>query len=165
MGQHLMLDFSNIREDVDLNNVDLLDTKIREIVQATSVTVEGQMFKKFVPQGCTLLYLLSESHISIHTWPEYRACTIDFYHCGPNCKENLAIAEQMFMKFFGRQSCSSHINFSRGSTHNVMVNDFQSKVEILKNVCLIHEESSQYQKIQVYDSPLMGRILVLDGAI
>ena len=46
-----------------------------------------------------------------------------------------------------------------------MVNDFQSKVEILKNVCLIHEENSQYQKIQVYDSPLMGRILVLDGAI
>lgn len=46
-----------------------------------------------------------------------------------------------------------------------MVNSFEHKVEILKNVTFVHEEQSQYQKIEVYDSPLLGRILILDGAI
>ena len=38
--------------------------------------------EKFQPQGVTLLALLSESHASIHTWPEIGYCAIDLYTCG-----------------------------------------------------------------------------------
>ena len=41
MGNHLILDFNDVNPEVDLNNVDELDTKIREIVAATSVEVVG----------------------------------------------------------------------------------------------------------------------------
>lgn len=35
-------------------------------------------------RGMTLMYLLSESHISVHTFPESSCMTIDFYNCGEN---------------------------------------------------------------------------------
>lgn len=81
MGNHLILDF--VGTDFDLNNYEQLDAKLREVLACTSVHIEGSLHKKFEPQGVTILYLLSESHFSIHTWPESKSCTIDFYHCGP----------------------------------------------------------------------------------
>ena len=38
--------------------------------------------EKFEPQGVTLLALLSESHASIHTWPEIGYAAVDLYTCG-----------------------------------------------------------------------------------
>jgi S-adenosylmethionine decarboxylase proenzyme len=38
--------------------------------------------KKFEPQGVTILCLLSESHISIHTYPELGNCYVDIFTCG-----------------------------------------------------------------------------------
>jgi S-adenosylmethionine/arginine decarboxylase-like enzyme len=42
-----------------------------------------------------MLYLLSESHFSIHTWPEDEACAIDFYHCGGTAEVRLRVAEKV----------------------------------------------------------------------
>ena len=44
-----MLDFFNLPSEVNLDSVDYLDKKIREIVKNTSVEVVGQMYKKFDP--------------------------------------------------------------------------------------------------------------------
>jgi S-adenosylmethionine decarboxylase len=38
--------------------------------------------KKFEPQGVTIVSLLAESHISIHTWPEEGKAACDVYTCG-----------------------------------------------------------------------------------
>lgn len=35
----------------------------------------------FKPQGVTLLYILSESHLAIHTWPEYNYLHLDIVTC------------------------------------------------------------------------------------
>ena len=40
------------------------------------------IYKKFDPQGVTVLCLLSESHISIHTWPEEHKASADIFTCG-----------------------------------------------------------------------------------
>lgn len=39
-------------------------------------------FYQFQPQGVTGILLLSTSHMSIHTWPEERYASVDFYTCG-----------------------------------------------------------------------------------
>jgi S-adenosylmethionine decarboxylase proenzyme len=39
-------------------------------------------FYQFHPQGVTGMLVLSTSHISIHTWPEERYASLDFYTCG-----------------------------------------------------------------------------------
>ena len=58
--------------------------------------IEGKMTllnlitHKFEPQGITAVALLSESHISIHTWPEDSSCAVDVYTCGDNARPRLA---------------------------------------------------------------------------
>lgn len=47
MGNHLILDFVDV--DFDLNNYELLDAKLREVLGATSVHIEGSLHKKFEP--------------------------------------------------------------------------------------------------------------------
>jgi S-adenosylmethionine decarboxylase len=50
--------------------------------QLSGATVLQTIFQKFDPQGVTVLCLLSESHISIHTWPEDGKAACDVYTCG-----------------------------------------------------------------------------------
>lgn len=163
MGNHLILDFCNTT--VDLNNFEFLDSKIREILGKTSVTIEDAVHKKFQPQGLTILYLLSESHFSIHTWPEAGSCAIDFYHCGDRSIKNLKIAEVELCNLFGWENCTSFLMIKRGGVSCYLTNDFIDKTEILKNVTFLHREMTPFQEIRVYDTLAMGRILVLDGAI
>jgi len=163
MGNHLILDFVNT--SVDLNNFEFLDGKLREILGKTTVTIESAVHKIFQPQGLTILYLLSESHFSIHTWPEVGSCAIDFYHCGNRSIANLKIAEVELCNLFGWENCSSFLLIKRGSSTCYLTNDFIDKTEILKNVKFLHREMTPFQEIRVYDTLAMGRILVLDGAV
>jgi len=164
MGNHLILDFNNVTA-VDLNNYEELDKKLREVLSHTHVTIEGHTYKKFEPQGVTILYLLSESHFSIHTWPELQCCAIDFYHCGDRSLKNLKIAEEKLCDLFGWFNCTSMMMHKRGSVSSYLTNDFLDKTEVLRNVKLLHREQSTFQEIRVYDTLAMGRILVLDGAV
>ena len=46
-------------------------------------TVVGESFHRFSPQGVTGILAIAESHISIHTWPEYGYAAADIFTCGP----------------------------------------------------------------------------------
>ena len=48
-------------------------------------------FHKFEPQGVTGLALLSDSHISIHTWPEKGLAMCDIFTCGVDATPELAV--------------------------------------------------------------------------
>ena len=62
---------------------------------AAGLTVVGDRFFQFEPQGVTGTVLLAESHIAIHTWPEAGFVTVDVYVC--NLKtDNTAKAKQVF---------------------------------------------------------------------
>jgi S-adenosylmethionine decarboxylase len=63
--------------------------------QDAGLTVVGERFFQFEPQGVTGTVLLAESHIAIHTWPEAGFVTVDVYVC--NLKtDNTAKAKQVF---------------------------------------------------------------------
>lgn len=59
------------------------------------LTVVGERFFQFEPQGVTGTVLLAESHIAIHTWPEAGFVTVDVYVCNYTT-DNSAKAEQVF---------------------------------------------------------------------
>jgi spermidine synthase len=143
MGNHLILDFVGV-ETVDLNNYEHLDTKLREVLSHTSVHIEGSLHKKFEPQGVTILYLLSESHMSIHTWPETKSCAIDFYHCGPVSQQNLSIAEEKLCDLLGWDKCTTGALVQRGQTTSYLANNLMCKQEIYKNLKFLHREKSDF---------------------
>jgi len=54
-------------------------------VQTSGASILNRTFHIFPPNGLTAVYLLSESHASIHTYPEYGACFVDLFTCGETC--------------------------------------------------------------------------------
>lgn len=49
---------------------------------AAKTNIVASMFQPFVPQGVSGVVVVEESHLSIHTWPEYGYAAVDFYTCG-----------------------------------------------------------------------------------
>lgn len=68
-----------------LDDPELLIKLLEEGATKAGATVVQTIHKHFTPQGVTVLTLLSESHISIHTWPEKGEAAIDIFTCGTKC--------------------------------------------------------------------------------
>jgi S-adenosylmethionine decarboxylase len=45
-------------------------------------TVVGSIFHHFSPQGVTGVVVIAESHLAIHTWPEFSYASVDLFTCG-----------------------------------------------------------------------------------
>ncbi|MCZ8511688.1 adenosylmethionine decarboxylase [Paenibacillus filicis] len=80
-GRHVAVDTWGVEFNT-LNNVELLKTILIDAAENAGATILSVQSKQFEPQGATVLLLLSESHISIHTYPENRFAAIDSYTCG-----------------------------------------------------------------------------------
>ena len=45
-------------------------------------TIVGETFHKFQPMGVTGIVAIAESHMGVHTWPEYAFAAVDIFTCG-----------------------------------------------------------------------------------
>jgi len=81
MGKHYLLNLYEC-SFLLLNDENFLIDLLENAAIASGATVCQTIYKKFEPQGVTVLCLLSESHISIHTWPEEGKAACDVYCCG-----------------------------------------------------------------------------------
>ena len=80
-GTHIIIDISNI-ENNELLKYQLSITEILDkIVDRYQLNVVGKAIHQFQPFGVTGVYILSESHLSIHTFVEERKAALDLYTC------------------------------------------------------------------------------------
>ncbi len=89
-GRHVAIDTWGVDFDL-LNNAELLQHHMVEAAEACGATVLSVQSKQFDPQGATVLVLLSESHLSIHTYPERGFAALDCYTCGETVDPEVAI--------------------------------------------------------------------------
>lgn len=89
-GRHVAVDAWGVDYEV-LNNAGLLEAHLVEAAEACGATVLSIQSRQFEPQGATVLVMLSESHLSIHTYPERGFAAIDCYTCGEMVDPQLAI--------------------------------------------------------------------------
>ena len=87
-GKHLIADIINITNFELLNTVEGVKPLMEKIINDMDLHVVGEVHKQFEPIGATCLYLLSESHLSIHTYPEIKYCAIDLYCCSNSINMN-----------------------------------------------------------------------------
>lgn len=81
-GRHLILDVIDVRYDFNLlEKVEDIEPLMELIIEKGNLKVVGQLKHQFYPIGATMVYLLAESHLSIHTYPELWKCSIDLYTC------------------------------------------------------------------------------------
>lgn len=81
MNKHCLLNLYGANRQ-KLDDLDLLVNLLKSAAYETGATVLDFCSKKFEPQGVTIVIMLSESHISIHTWPEKGEAIIDVFTCG-----------------------------------------------------------------------------------
>ena len=78
MGGHLIIDITNCATTGKLDEV---INKMSNIATQLELNVVSACSHQFEPQGATHILLLSESHFSIHTFPETERIAVDLYCC------------------------------------------------------------------------------------
>ena len=81
IGKHALFELHGGNPNL-LNDEDFVKSALTEAAEAAGATLLSLVSHKFSPQGVTAVALLSESHISLHSWPEFGFDSIDCYTCG-----------------------------------------------------------------------------------
>jgi S-adenosylmethionine decarboxylase len=81
MGKHLLLEVYNVDFTL-LNDAESLREVMERGIKRAKMTILNTFTHCFIPQGCTIVIALSESHVSCHTWPENGCLAVDVYTCG-----------------------------------------------------------------------------------
>jgi S-adenosylmethionine decarboxylase len=108
LGNHIIAEFL---ECESMDDYEHLEAALCDAAQAANATVIKVMTHKFSPIGMTGIVLLSESHISIHTWPEFGYVAVDIYTCGEHVDVYAAIES---LKGFFKPQRVRQIKIERG---------------------------------------------------
>ena len=65
-----------------LDDLHLVRNTLTSAAERIGATVIGDSFHEFSPQGITGVVAIAESHLCIHTWPEYGYAAVDIFTCG-----------------------------------------------------------------------------------
>lgn len=85
-GRHFLASYCGCDPEA-ISNVQALEKVVHLAIEASGATILGSSVHYFPPDGLTLIVLLSESHASIHTYPEHGSCFVDLFTCGNRCSE------------------------------------------------------------------------------
>lgn len=89
LGRHLLAEFYDCNSNI-LNNVQLIEDAMTEAAIACGATVVTKNFHHFSPYGVSGVVVIAESHLAIHTWPEYGYAAVDLFTCGDTCDPKVA---------------------------------------------------------------------------
>jgi len=85
LGTHLLLDLKNCKSEL-LDDLEFIRKAMMSAADEAGATIVGETFHKFSPLGVTGIIAIAESHLCIHTWPEYGYAAVDIFTCGEKFK-------------------------------------------------------------------------------
>ena len=89
LGKHLLLELKGCDKEV-LNDVGFLREALLAAAVEAGATILGESFHQFKPQGVSGVVMIAESHLVIHTWPEYGYAAADIFTCGNSVRPEKA---------------------------------------------------------------------------
>jgi len=81
IGTHLIMDAWDCPADI-LNDKEMITQSLLQAIKEGDATLIDLVVHEFSPHGVTANATLAESHIAIHTWPEYNYFAADLFFCG-----------------------------------------------------------------------------------
>lgn len=115
--------------DMDpLDDKELIEKLMVEAALEAGAEVREVAFHKFAPQGVSGVVVISESHLSIHTFPEQGYASIDVFTCGKRINPHTAaylIAEKLNSKKI------YEMNLERGMGEIKIVKNFPVPVKTI----------------------------------
>jgi len=94
------MELEDCNEEI-LNDLDTLRETLLTAAREAGATVVGDSFHRFNPHGISGVVIIAESHLFIHTWPEYGYAAADIFTCGTTVQPERA-AELLIEKLGAR---------------------------------------------------------------
>ena len=92
VGVHIIMNVYDVKNVALLTSLEHGKPVSDHIVDTLRLHVLENSGHQFQPHGYTLMYLLSESHYSIHTYPEFQSCYVDIFCCNKEFDPDVAVA-------------------------------------------------------------------------
>ncbi|MDX1446151.1 polyamine aminopropyltransferase [Lishizhenia sp.] len=186
LGNHILVEFMGCSPEI-MNDVSAIERDMVGAAQKAGATVINSTFHHFNPYGVSGVVVIQESHLAIHTWPEYGYAAVDLFTCG----EMDAWISFDFLKDCFQAKNYSALEMKRGSVNLLTRNDFdistmRQKADewvnpgmYTRNVWftdkdenqalslkytgeVFHDVQSPYQRVRILESPKYGKLLTLD---
>lgn len=81
LGRHLLIELYNCDSKI-LDDVRKVEEIMVESAKHAKAHIVDVVFHTFNPHGISGVIVVAESHLAIHTWPEYCYASVDIYTCG-----------------------------------------------------------------------------------
>lgn len=115
-GQHYISSFLDCDKKALGDMKSLRSASIRGIKES-GATLLNDIQHSFSDEACTMVFLLSESHCSLHTYPEYGSVFIDLFTCGDKC--HYSKFEQVLKEYLNPKQVISNV-IERGNTNSIL---------------------------------------------
>ncbi|RWZ59809.1 S-adenosylmethionine decarboxylase proenzyme [Halobacillus fulvus] len=89
MGRHVIAELWDCNEG-KLNDMSYIEQVFVDAALKAGAEVREVAFHKFAPHGVSGVVIISESHLTIHSFPEHGYASIDVYTCGDRIDPNVA---------------------------------------------------------------------------
>ena len=103
LGRHLLLELFDCDSE-SINNLEAVKSSLIEAAKRAQATIVDVVFHEFNPFGISGVVVIAESHLSIHTWPEYRYAAVDVFSCGEVLQPEIAV--NYLVEQFGAERAS-----------------------------------------------------------
>jgi S-adenosylmethionine decarboxylase len=98
IGHHYIVEASGCNPAV-IGKVESVEQILVRAAEVAGVQVWSISFHRFSPNGVSGVVVISESHLALHTWPEFGYVALDIFTCGDDAKPETAV--EYALKEFG----------------------------------------------------------------
>ena len=187
LGNHILVEFMGCIPEV-MNDVSVIEEAMVSAAEIARATVINSTFHHFSPYGVSGVVVIQESHLAIHTWPEYGYAAVDLFTCG---EMDAWISFDHLKKVFGaknysalemrrgalnllnrvdfdmhsiREEAKKHINPEK-YTRNLWFTDKDDNQALSLRYTgeVLFDETSEIQRVKVIDTVGYGKTLTIDN--
>jgi spermidine synthase len=189
LGNHILVEFMGCDPHI-MNDVSSIERDMVGAAQKAGATVINSTFHHFSPYGVSGVVVIQESHLAIHTWPEYGYAAVDLFTCG---EMDAWISFDYLKECFGAKQYSA-IEMKRGAIQLLTRTDFdlssmrekatewRNPEMYTRNVWFTDKDEDQalslrftgevfydvqspFQRVRIMESYKYGKMLALDDMV
>ncbi len=97
LGTQLLLELKDCNPTT-LGSLEFVRETLKNAALEAKATIVEVAFHEFSPFGISGMVIIAESHLAIHTWPEYGYAAVDVFTCGDLIDPRVA-ADYLIEKF------------------------------------------------------------------
>ncbi len=190
LGRHILVEFHGCSAEI-LNDVPRIEHDMLEAATKSGATIINSVFHHFSPFGVSGVIVIQESHLAIHTWPEYRYAAVDLFTCGDSVNpwvsyESLKVAFEAehgsaIELNRGQLELLEKIDIDLGDMRDVATQklmppkhsrsvwftdkDDNIALSIRHKGDRLFQEKSPYQLVEIFDTFKYGKMLTVDKMV